>query len=229
MKRFTACQRTDVSAFRASGFTLIEMMAVVAIIGMIFALGIPRLSSSRWRALGQAAESIAASLEFARQRAVMTGVPHRVLIDLEDGGWRVEWLVSEREAFAAVDAEAEEAADAGPGAALLAASSAGGAPGEPDPDAPIDLHPPIGSDDDYHPIPNRQLGSFTWLDENLYFVGLEGSSGWIEGGDVQIVFDSDGTTEYTLLELADADDRHMTLEIEPMLERVRRRDGAARS
>ena len=60
-------------------------------------------------------------------------------------------------------------------------------------------------------------------------MGLDGSSGWIEGGDVQIVFDSDGTTEYTLLELADADDRHMTLEIEPMLERVRRRDGAARS
>ena len=30
-------------------------------------------------------------------------------------------------------------------------------------------------------------------------------------------------------ELADADERHMTLEIEPMLERIRRRDGPARS
>ena len=78
-------------------------------------------------------------------------------------------------------------------------------------------------------IANRQLGSFTRLDDTLYFVGLESAAGWIESGDVQIVFDADGTTEYVLLELADADERHMTLEIEPMLERIRRRDGPARS
>ena len=198
---------------RRAGFTLIEMIAVVALIGMIFALGIPRLSSSRWRALGDAAESIAASLEYARQRAVLTGIPHRVLIDLADGGWRVEWLVGEQEAL-----------------------SGGGDPGslvDPlaslDPNSPIDLHPPVRRELDYHPIANRQLGSFSWLEERLYFVGLDSPSGWIESGDVQIVFDADGTTDHVLLEIADADDRHMTLEIEPMLERVRRRSGPARS
>lgn len=209
---------------RRSAFTLIEMMAVITLIGMIFAIGVPRLSSSRWRALGNAGESIAASLEYARQRAVMTGIPHRVFIDLADGGWRVEWLVREDQATAAV---AEESS--GTGGPDLGAQPGSGALDEDDPDAPIALHPPVADDRDYHPIPNRQLGSFTWLDEQLYFVGIESASGWIEGGDVQIVFDADGTTEHTLLEIADADERHMTLEIEPLLDRIRRRDGPARS
>jgi hypothetical protein len=69
----------------------------------------------------------------------------------------------------------------------------------------------------------------TWIDDALYFVGLENSGGWIEGGDVAIRFEADGTTEYSLLEIADADDNHMTLVIEPLLDRVRRRNGPARS
>ena len=211
---------------RTPGFTLIEMMAVIAIIGMVFAIGVPRLSSSRWRALGNAGESIAASLEYARQRAVMTGIPHRVFINLEDGGWRVEWLVREDQALAAVT---EESSDTGARELDDAAGAKPGSKGSDDRDAPIDLHPPVADDRDFHPIPNRQLGSFTWLDEQLYFVGLESASGWIEGGNVQIVFEADGTTEHTLIEIADADERHMTLEIEPLLDRIRRRDGTARS
>lgn len=210
---------------RRTGFTLIEMMAVIAIIAMIFALGIPRLSSSRWRALGEAADDVAASLEFARQRAVMTGVPHRVLIDLENGGWRVEWLVSEQRANGlASDDEGGGLSLAGAMAGLGAAD----ATSEVDERAPIDLHPPQRDDVDYYPIPSK-LGQLTWLDESLYFVGLAGVSGWIEGGEIQIVFDADGTTDHAALELADADDRHMTLEIEPLLDRIRRREGAARS
>jgi len=203
-----------------AGFTLIEMMAVVAIIAMVFAAGLPRLSSMRWRALDEASDSIAASLEFARQRAVMTGVPHRVLIDLEDGDWRVEWLVDEAKANGVESADAE--------GALMDAQAPSPTPGEPDPNAPIDLHPPLVSDLDYYPVPNR-LGRFTRLDDDLYFVGLDGGEGWVEGGHVQIVFDADGSTDPVLLELADAKDRHLTLEIEPLLERVRRHDGPARS
>lgn len=217
------------AAVRRAGFTLIEMMAVITLVGMIFALGIPRLSSARWRALGDAAEALAASLEYARQRAVMTGVPHRVLIDLEDGEWRVEWLVGEDEAAAG------ELGGGGGGASLagaLAGALGGGADdgGEPDPRAPIDLHPPAKAGLDYYPIPSR-LGRFAELDADdvIYFVGLEGPSGWVEGGHVEIVFDADGTTDFALLELADAEDRHLTLEIEPLLDRIRRREGAARS
>ncbi len=197
------------------GFTLIEMMAVIAIMAMVFAIGIPRLSTSKWRALKTEAESIAASIEFARQRAIMTGVPHRLLIDLEEGGYRIEWLVTEDQAFG------QEPEEAPPGPASNAVAG--------EERAPIDLHPPPREERDYFPIPSRQFGSFTWLDDARYFVGLESPSGWVEGGDAEIVFDVDGTTEYSLLEIADASDNHMTLEIEPLLDRVRRRDGAARS
>lgn len=217
------------AAARRTGFTLIEMMAVITLVGMIFALGIPRLSSSRWRALGDAAESLASSLEFARQRAIMTGVPHRVLIDLENGEWRVEWLVGESEAAAG---ELETGAGGGGPSlsALLGGAGDGGDGQEPDPRAPIDLHPPSKQGLDYYPIPSR-LGRASELDPNdvIYFVGLEGTSGWVEGGSVEIVFDADGTTDLALLELADADDRHVTLEIEPLLDRIRRREGTARS
>jgi prepilin-type N-terminal cleavage/methylation domain-containing protein len=205
---------------RAAGFTLIEIMAVVAIIAMILGIGLPRLRASKVRALENEAESIATSLEYARQRAILTRVPHRVLIDLEEGGWRVEWLVNEERAFAAITED-------------------GGAPELPPPDPgvlpsadarePIDFHPPARDELDYYPIPNRQLGGFTWLDESRYFVGLESATGWIEGGDVGIVFDADGTTDQARLELADSDDNHLTLEIEPLLDRVRRYEGRARS
>lgn len=206
---------------RRLGFTLIEIMAVMAIIAMIFAIGAPRLGGSRWRVLHDEAEAIAASLEFARQRAVMTGTPHRLLIDLEQGGYRIEWLVSEDRAFEAVGG-----GDSLP--AQLAPFDSSGDAGAGSEDS-LDLRPPTRTLRDYYPIPNRRLGSFSWLDDALYFVGLDSTSGWIEGGDVAIVFEADGTTEHSLLEIADHQDRHLTLQIEPMLERVRRRDGAARS
>jgi type II secretion system protein H len=212
-------QRSRFSA--TSGFTLIEIIAVIAIMGMVFAIGIPRLSTSKLRGLRIEAESIAASLEFARQRAIMTGIPHRLLIDLAEGGYRIEWLVDEARAFEAIRDTGDEFVTSD----IESDRDALDDRGVPQ----IDFHPPNNDERDYYPIPNRQLGSFTWLDDSRYFVGLDSSSGWIEGGDVEIVFDADGTTEYILLELADASENHMTLEIEPLLDRVRRREGAARS
>jgi len=215
-----------------AGFTLIELMAVIAILGMIFAIGAPRLGSSNWRALRDEAESIAASLEFARQRAIMSGTPHRLLIDLGEGGYRVEWLASQDEAYAAITGQAIEPAAGLPlggdplGAAGTGAGLDGGGGGRA---APVSLRPPPRAERDFHPIPNRQLGSFTWLEDALYFVGLESPSGWTEAGEVAIVFEADGTTDFSLLEIADVDDNHLTLEIEPLLDRVRRRPGTARS
>ncbi|MCA9502083.1 MAG: type II secretion system protein [Spirochaetaceae bacterium] len=209
---------------RRAGFTLIELMAVVLLIALAMTTLAPQLSSSKQRLLKEASESIASSLEFARQRAVLTGVPHRLLIDLEEGGYRVEWWVTEDEAMAALGEE-----DAGGGFGNLLLGGLGGPTAAPDPDAPIDLHPPEHAARDYYPVPGTEAGRFTWLDDALYFVGVEGTSGWVEGGDAEIAFDADGTTEYTLLEIADADDHSITLEIEPLLDRVRRRNGPARS
>lgn len=205
------------------GFTLIELIAVIAIMGMIFAIGIPGLSRSQLRGLKVEAESIAASLEFARQRAIMTGIPHRVLIDLEEGGYRIEWLVTEDRAFSALeDRDGNPSALQEPVGGIEDDSAGAGA-------QLVDFHPPAKEERDYYPIANRQLGSFTWLDDSRYFVGLNSSSGWIEGGDVEISFDIDGTTEYSQIEISDSDDNHLTLEIEPILDRIRRRSGGARS
>jgi prepilin-type N-terminal cleavage/methylation domain-containing protein len=203
------------------GFTLIELAAVIAIMTMVFAIGIPRLGRSKLRALHNDAESIAASLDFARQRAVMTGIAHRVLIDLEQGGYRIEWLVEESQATASIEDSGDqfETSDFDlPGAGPV--DGKGG--------ALLDFYPPAHDEREFHPISNRQFGSFTWLDDARYFVGLESSSGWLEGGDVEIVFDATGSTEHSLLEIADADENHLTLEIEPLLARVRRREGTAR-
>ncbi len=210
-------QRRPGAAARA-GFTLIEMIAVVAIIAMVFAIGIPRLGGSSWDPLESEAESIAQSLRFARQRAIMTGVPHRLLINLEDGGYQIEWFVSEERATSAVGDDSS---------AFAFGDQAMG--GDSEAEAPIDLLPPRVQERDYFPIPSSRMGKVHWLDDALYFVGVEGASGWIEGGDYPIVFYVDGTTEAARLEIADADDKHVTLEIEPILDRVHVRAGGARS
>ncbi len=202
---------------RERGFTLIEMMAVVVIMAMVFIIGVPRLGTSKLRILNNEAEAIAASLDFARQRAVMTGIPHRLFIDLEEGAYRIEILSTEEEAFAALAADYEELQFD------LSSRTAD------DPNAPLDLRPPSRTERDFYPIPHPKYGSFKWIDDAVYFVGLNSSAGWIEGGDVMIGFEADGTTEYALLEIADSDDNHLTLEIEPMLDRVRKREGKARS
>ena len=70
-----------------AGFTLIEMLAVVAILALLATFVAPSLDAVRQRRLRAEAMSLAAQLEFARQRTVMTGVPHRVLLDLEAGSY----------------------------------------------------------------------------------------------------------------------------------------------
>lgn len=206
------------------GFTMIEIIAVVAIFAMVFSLGLPRLSISKKRRLEKEAETLTASFEYARQRAIMSGVPHRVFIDLENGAYRTEWWVTEEEAIAALEGSSGELA----ASEQLRGIGDSDAANPYDSGSPLDRHPPRRAERDYSPVPNRQLGAFTWLNDATFFGGLEGSSGWIESGEVQIVFDADGTTDLALLEFADADDNYLTLEIEPILDRVRIREGKAR-
>src|SRR5437867_13177072 len=81
----------------AHGFTLIEMIAVVAIMALLIALVAPGLGTLSGRRLQHTAEALAGSLELARQRTVITGIPHRVRIDLEAATWCLEWKVSDAE------------------------------------------------------------------------------------------------------------------------------------
>lgn len=184
-------------------------MAVVLIAGLLLALVVPGLSTTRVATIRATAREMAAHLELARQRAVMTAAPHRVLIDLEEGAYRVEWYVSEAratgqpEAPPTLDVPSDDPAD------YLS-------PVEQE----ISLAPPEDDGTAFHPIPNR-AGRFSYLDDRLYFEGVDTSEGWLEGGEVEVVFDWDGTTDSTEIVISDVDDHTMRLEVRPLLDMVR--------
>jgi type II secretion system protein H len=195
---------------RGSGFTLIEIMAAVAIFALLAGLIAPRVGSLTAQTLHQRAERIAARLELARQRSVLTGVPHRLLVDLDQGGYQVEWQVTEAEA----KAEAEDR--------------------EPEPPAPLDLRgqtpipmaPPLAEERAYRPIPGL-MGRFEWLEDDLSFVGVQTPEGWIQRGAVSVEFERDGTASYTEIHLDDESGRTLVLDVLPLADAVRISDAAS--
>jgi len=110
---------------RYAGFTLIELMAVITVMGLIAAVVYPQLSWSRDRSVRAEAEALADTLEFARQRAVVTGRVHRVRLDFDASWHALEWLPP------------ASAADA-----------------EPEPER-LPLLPPPAPEEDFQPVPNR--------------------------------------------------------------------------
>ena len=67
---------------RTGGFTLIEIMIVVLLLGIVTAVGVPVLTSSADNArVSSAAGQVAAALDFAKQTAASGGRPCRVTID----------------------------------------------------------------------------------------------------------------------------------------------------
>ena len=183
------------------GFTLIEIMAVVVIIGLLMALVLPGLGATSRRELLRQARDLASYLELARQRAVTTGVSHRVLIDLEQGGYFVEWYVN------------EDGAPSPP--------ARGGEPElDLDDTGPLSLAPPADESFDYRPIPS-QSGGERWLKDGFFFEGVDTAEGWFEGGLVAVVFDSDGTADAAQIVISDPDNQSVDLDVAPLLETVR--------
>lgn len=194
------------------GFTLIEMMAVVLIIGLMFGLFLPNLDAARMSRLEDQAREVARRVQLARERAIMTGAPHRVWLDVEEGAMRVDWFVDEERASRAIDGGAFEP--------------------EPPPDAVLDargrteisLAPPQSVERDYYPVPNR-FGNLDLLPVDYSIVGVDTTEGFIDVGEVQLVFGSDGSTDYAEVFVADAYENRVIVEIQPLLDRVRiRRD-----
>jgi type II secretion system protein H len=188
---------------RLGGFTLIEILAVVAILALVAAFVIPNMGGLRRRALHAEAQQIAAQLELARQRAVVTGVPHRVWLELDQAEYRLEWL-----------AEDPEEAD------LDAA--------EPEYDlngnTPLSLSAPLVRELEYRPIPGN-FGNLQVVAEPFYFEAVETPQGRTTRGEVSVEFARDGTADYTEIYLQDTEGDHIALDVYPLDERVRiRRD-----
>ena len=196
-------ERSPQSTERA-GFTLIEMLAVVAIFALMASFVIPNLGAFSSRALRHRAERIASQLEFARQRSVMTAIPHRVVIDIDAGSYRVEWLTTENRA-AGLPAPAE------PVDLDLRGNT------------PLPLAAPREAMRAYRPLPGM-LGRNSYLEPELAVGGIETAEGWIDGGEVSVAFDRDGTTTYTAIVLDSDAGGSLTLDVLPLADAVRIRD-----
>jgi prepilin-type N-terminal cleavage/methylation domain-containing protein len=188
-------------------FTLLELLAVVTILGMAMLLVLPNVGATQGAVLTNDARELAAAIEFTRQRAAMTGRPHRMLVAVDDGLYRIEWFVSEAEAEAAVEDDGEPAGETWEDLDLSGGD-------------PIPMSPPQAGWRDYQPIPSR-FGQDNWLSPGISFAGVQTPEGWLDSGDVAVVFDRDGTTDSAEIELADDDGRSLVLEIRPLQDVVR--------
>jgi prepilin-type N-terminal cleavage/methylation domain-containing protein len=81
----------DIGDRRAhAGFTLIEIMAVIVIFALIAAVALPQLSVLASQALLDDGRKLAATIDFAREKAQATGRTHRVVIDFEGASYWIE-------------------------------------------------------------------------------------------------------------------------------------------
>ncbi len=75
---------------RSSGFTLLELMVVLALLTVTVGLAIPRLASFfRGRALDSEARRVLAFTRYAQERATSEGIPMRVWFDSKSGAYGV--------------------------------------------------------------------------------------------------------------------------------------------
>jgi hypothetical protein len=180
------------------------MLAVVAIFALIAGLVAPNLGVLGSRELDAAAERLRDELEFARQRAILTGTPHRVVLDLDRGTHRVEGL--------GLPAEGEEGTGAG--------GVPGTGPAAPGSRAALSLAPPRRAEREFEALPGA-FGRGTQLPGDVAFLGVETEEGVAEEGTTEVAFSADGTSAYTEIVLDDASGRRRILEVLPLADAVR--------
>jgi prepilin-type N-terminal cleavage/methylation domain-containing protein len=73
-----------------SGFTLIELMVVVALIALISVMALPSISSYFQVSLNSTTRELASTIREAYQTTLITGKLHRVVYDLKAGQYWVE-------------------------------------------------------------------------------------------------------------------------------------------
>jgi general secretion pathway protein H len=78
-----------------AGFTLIELILVLVIIGFLTSLVAPAITSRTGLRLKTTVKKVAAGLRFARSQAVVSGTNYRATLDLENGEITIESLAQE--------------------------------------------------------------------------------------------------------------------------------------
>jgi prepilin-type N-terminal cleavage/methylation domain-containing protein len=187
---------------RRAGFTLIELMAVVMIFALLAGFVAPNLGILSSRRLQQQAEQISAQLELGRQRAIVTGIPHRLAIDLEAGSYWLEWYVTEAEALGEPET---------PVVLNLRGTT------------PISLAPPRAGVREFRPLPGM-FGRPNQIEDSLSFHGVDTLDGTIDRGEAFVEFDRDGSASPIEIVLGDDDGHALALEVLPLADVVRIHD-----
>lgn len=166
------------------GFTLIEILAVLLIMGLVAGLTLPNLSLGSDRAVLGEAQDLAASIAFTRQHAVATATPHRVVIDLDRASY---WIETQPEPTPV----AANAPTAGP--------KSGNPKGGP---RQIRLAAPFTTGTEFHPLPGP-FGRTRVLRDPVHFEAVETlAAGAVREGAIEIVFEADGTADPAAIALA---------------------------
>jgi type II secretion system protein H len=185
----------------ANAFTLIELLAVLLIMGLVAGITLPNLSFRSERVVLGVAQDLAADLSFTRQRAVATGTPHRVVVDLDAAGWWIEEWPEEASPFAVAPAaatgERREIQLAAPQAAGLA------------------FRPLVGPFGRPHALP-----------DGVAFASVETlAAGPVLGGQVALVFEGDGTADPALFSLVNEGGDVVQIELSRLADEIRIRRG----
>jgi type II secretion system protein H len=177
-----------------SGFTLLELLAVVMIVGLVSSLALPYIGRQSSRTLRSEAQQLAAALELARERSVVTGVPHRVQLDLEASRYWIEWS-------GGADAASDDSAVLAPVVQEIGS-------------------PPRDTAASFQPLPS-QLGRPQQLGNDAYFEGARTPEDSFDSGVVTIEFGRDGTADPTEIVLTNAGGDAFILELLPLADAVR--------
>ncbi|MEN8184881.1 MAG: prepilin-type N-terminal cleavage/methylation domain-containing protein [Myxococcota bacterium] len=190
---------------RKAGFTLLEMLAVLLLIGLVASLALPNLAALSGQALRDEARHLATELERARERSVVTGVRHQLVLDLDAGRYWTEW-----------ESELAEAP-------LLGGKQ--GVAGEPragdEREAPhVALSAPARERHRFTPLPDRS-GRATALDGEVFVAAIELDSEVVDRGVLELPFESDGSSDPARILLSLPEGTTLTLELLPLADAVR--------
>jgi prepilin-type N-terminal cleavage/methylation domain-containing protein len=178
----------------SGGFTLIELLAVVLIFLLVAGIALPNMGILSSQASEAAARELAATTEFARQRALVTALPHRVAIDLDEGSYWIEWYVT--------DARAAGEAEPPPVTSWSDLSSP-------------PTSPPRAQASRYRPI-NSPIGKVRRLGSRVFVERVETAAGEFREGEVHIAFERDGLVDATVVWLEGEAGDLRSLTVDPL-------------